>query len=493
MPRHLGFATENDDMTMDMQTSKQEEVGQAFSVLIIEDERLYAQAIARELKRKKVVCDLAYTAEDGLRLATENVYHAVLLDHKLPDDDGIRIIPTLQARQPRAGVVMMTAFETVQNAVQAIRQGAEDYIVKQPSVAPIVERMLEIRSRHRIREQQSGWDEHKKSGIIGQSSPIQQVVEQLDRVAGHVQTTVLLTGETGVGKEVAARYLHSLSTPQKPFIAVDCVALPSELVESLLFGHERGSFTGADRKHEGAFQEAEDGVIFLDEIGDMDLQLQGKLLRALENRTFQRVGSVKEYPMRARVIAATNRDLLEQVKQGTFRFDLYQRLSVFPIQIPPLRDRGSDILLLADHFVSFLSEKMGREAPLLAEDAKQSLSQYDFPGNVRELKNAIERALILADQGQLTINHLPERIRGFQPDQSSASKTAEQNFFDFIPGVDTLETLERKMIHKSLLSTGGVKSEAAKLLGISRFQLLRRMEKYNMKTPGKEPKQTGDS
>ena len=453
-----------------------------FRVLVVDDETLYAQAIAREIERQGMAADTAFTAEDALARTRAATYHAIVLDHKLPDDDGIRIIPLLLARQPAARLLVMTAHEAIPNAIQAIRQGAEDYLVKEISIQPIVNAVREIRRRYGVRGASTQWDDHERGGLLGDSPAMVAVREQLRRVSGRHDTTVLLTGETGVGKEVAARFLHAQSTPtDSPFIAVDCVALPSLLVESLLFGHEKGAFTGADRPRDGAFFEAGEGTIFLDEIGEMDLSLQGKLLRVLESRRFQRVGSVREQPVRARVIAATNRDLFSQVKLGGFRFDLFQRLAVFPIHLPPLRERGDDVLTLARHFIRFFGEKMGVSVKPLSREVEARLLAYDFPGNVRELKNVIERAIIMTDTGDIELRHLPERVLRGDSDPEPGVGRATSLPFDFLPGVDTLDTLEHKMIRHALDQAKGVKAEAARLLGISRFQLLRRLEKYGMK------------
>jgi DNA-binding NtrC family response regulator len=248
-----------------------------FRVLVIDDERLYAEAIAREVRRLGMGCDVVLTAADGLARSAAERYDLVLLDHKLPDDDGIRIIPIVLARQPHASLVMMTAYQAIPSAIQAIRQGADDYIVKQTSLQPIVAAVVEARRRIALRDASAGWwDEHEQGGLLGASPAIARVREQIARVASRSDTTVLLTGETGVGKEVAARMLHARSSPAgTPLVVVDCVALPGTLVESLLFGHEKGAFTGADRARNGAFHEAGEGTIFLDEIGEMDLALQG--------------------------------------------------------------------------------------------------------------------------------------------------------------------------------------------------------------------------
>ena len=454
-----------------------------FRVLVVDDQHLYAQAIGRELAREGIAYDLAYSAAEAIERAERGWYQVILLDHRLPDDDGIRIIPILLARQSTAALVMMTAYETIPNAIRALRQGAEDYVVKETSLRPLVARVLQLRRRARFREGATGLDEHREGGLLGRSPGIVRVAEQLEKLSRRQETTVLLTGETGVGKEVAARHLHTLSgDPARPFVAVDCVALPENLVESLLFGHERGAFTGADTRREGAFHEAGEGTVFLDEIGDMDLGLQGKLLRVLESRRYQRVGSTREHPVRARVVAATNRDLAEDAEAGRFRFDLYQRLAVFPLELPPLRERGRDVLLLARHFLAFFAAKMDVALEPLSAEIESLLLAYDFPGNVRELKNMIERAAVLAEAERIELRHLPERVLRRAEGRTPAVGAAKEAVpVDFVPGVDTLESLETKMIVRALREAGGVKTQAARLLGISRFQLLRRMEKHGMK------------
>jgi len=361
--------------------------------------------------------------------------------------------------------------------VAAIRRGAEDYIVKETSIQPIMERVSEIQRRDTLRRAGVGWQDHKREGLLGRSAGILKVIAQLEKIARSPDTTVLLTGETGVGKEVAAAFLHRRSRPESsPFIAVDCAALPGNLAESLLFGHERGAFTGADQRQIGAFEEAREGTVFLDEIGDMG-ELQGKLLRVLEARSFHRVGSLKEIPLCARVVAASNKDLSLEVEQGNFRLDLYQRLSVFPIILPPLREREDDIILLAEHFCAFFTNKLGRDMGALSEPAKELLMAYSYPGNVRELKNIIERAVILSESGQVEPRHLPQRVLS-EPRLTDEHSSAMP--FDFIPGIDTLESLERRMIQQALVRADNVKAEAARLLGISRYQLIRRMEKYHL-------------
>ena len=258
---------------------------------------------------------------------------------------------------------------------------------------------------------------------------------------------------------------------------VDCLSLPQGLAESHLFGHEKGSFTGADKTHIGFFESAGNGTVFLDEIGDIDMQMQGKLLRTLETRTFNRLGSTNQIMLHARVILATNRNLPEMVEKGLFREDLYHRISVFPIHLPPLRERGDDILLLAHHFLNFFSAKLGKKVTEIDDIASQLLLKYDYPGNVRELKNIIERAVILAKGDKIVEELLPDRVLSTL-NRSPFTDLTKKLGIEFVPGIDTIESVEKKMILKALEASGGVKSVAAEMLGISRFQLLRRLEKY---------------
>lgn len=447
-----------------------------FRALVVDDEVLYAQTIGREIGRQGIACDVAYNSREALELVAEQQYGVILLDHRLPDADGIRIIPQLLGRQAGAAVVMMTAYQTIPNAVQAIRHGAEDYIVKEASVAPILERVLELQRRARLREGTHGPSDAKACGLLGHSSAMTMVIEQLKKVAAAPETTLLLTGETGVGKEVASRYLHSLSRPAgSPFVVVDCLALPEHLAESLLFGHERGAFTGAHELRAGAFEDARDGTVFLDEIGDME-QGQGKLLRVLESRTFRRLGSTRELSLRARIVAATNQDLPSLVQAGRFRQDLFQRLAVFPIHIPPLRERGDDILLLAEHFRVLFSARMQKTTLPLPAEVCRALRAYAYPGNVRELKNMIERAVILADTPHIELRHLPTRALALDADEVPPAARA----LAAVPGTGSLLDVEAQMIRQAMSRVGNVRAQAARLLGISRFQLLRRMRKFGL-------------
>jgi DNA-binding NtrC family response regulator len=452
-------------------------MSQSFRALIVDDEDLYAQAIGREIGRQGITFDLAYNCREALQLVGSHRYGVILLDHRLPDDDGIRIIPQLLARQPDAALVMMTAYQTIQNAVRAIRHGAEDYIVKEASVAPILDRVVELRRRAQIRETSLGSAEQKARGLLGRSIAMRRVIEQLKKVARANDTTLLLTGETGVGKEVACRYVHALSRPpHAPLVVVDCLSLPEHMAETLLFGQQRGSFEVGPDDPIGAFEEAGEGTVFLDEISDL-ARCQGKLLRVVENRAFCRLGSTREIPMRARIVAATNQDLAALVHNGRFRQDLFQRLSVFPVHIPPLRERGEDILHLADHFRLHFSERMKKIVEPLSAEVNEVLAGYNYPGNVRELKNIMERAVILTESSRIELKHLPDRIFS----ATSEPPVERDRSVQAVPGVDHLADVEVRMIQQAMSRAGNVRTEAAKMLGISRFQLLRRMQKFGLK------------
>src|SRR4051812_5760053 len=341
----------------------------------------------------------------------------------LPDGNGLDLIEPIRALRPAPTVLMMTAFGTIENAVEAMRRGAYDYVTKSTELPAIVERVVDAEKVARIKAEAEAalspatptWDGLSQfSGLVGESAPMREARTRIAEVAKAPDTTVLLTGESGTGKGVAARAIHALSPRAKePFVAIDCVALPATLAESELFGHEKGAFTGAVEKKPGKLEIAGRGTVLLDEVGDMDPALQGKLLRVLEERTFERVGGVKPIDMGARVVSASHRDLGALVEEGKFRLDLYHRLSVFPIAIAPLRARGEDVLLLADHFVREFATRLGKTVAMVSAGSAETrglLLGYDWPGNVRELKNVIERAVILATN-EITADLLPERLR----------------------------------------------------------------------------------
>jgi two-component system response regulator AtoC len=467
-----------------------------FRTLIVDDEETYALSLKRLLGRRGVRADVAGTFADGLAMARRNRYDLVVLDYMLPDGNGLDLIPPMRALAPPPVVLMMTAFGTIENAVEAMRRGASDYVTKSTELPAIVERVVDVervaRARFEAAQQaQSRLDELGLSGefagLLGESASINEARRRIGEVAKAPDTTVLLTGESGTGKGVAARAIHALSARSKePFVAIDCVALPATLAESELFGHEKGAFTGAVERKPGRLETAGKGTVLLDEVGDMEQALQGKLLRVLEERTFERVGGVKPIELSARVVSASHRDLGALVDEGKFRLDLYHRLSVFPIAIAPLRARGEDVLLLADHFVAEFSSRLQKTVTLVSAGSAETralLLEYGWPGNVRELKNVIERAVILAS-AEITPDLLPERLRAAPrtngPVRLGLPESNGGLMLEFRPGTDTLDDLERRLLEEALRMSAGKKAKAAEILGISRFALLRRVEKFGL-------------
>ncbi|MGZ3441746.1 MAG: sigma-54-dependent transcriptional regulator [Polyangia bacterium] len=461
-----------------------------FRTLIVDDEETYAASLKRLLLRRGVRADVASTFAEGLALAKKNRYDLVVLDFMLPDGNGLDLIPPIRALRPPPTVLMMTAFGTIENAVEAMRRGAYDYVTKSTELPAIVERVVDAEKVARARFDTEATaailagEAAKFSGLLGESASIKEALRRIAEVARASDTTVLLTGESGTGKGVAARAIHALSPrASEPFVAIDCVALPATLAESELFGHEKGAFTGAADKKPGKLEVAGRGTVLLDEVGDMEPALQGKLLRVLEERTFERVGGVKPIDMGARVISASHRDLGALVEENKFRLDLYHRLSVFPIAIAPLRARGEDVVVLANHFIDDYSQRMKKKIAHVGGEVRAMMLAYDWPGNVRELKNVIERAVILAST-EVTAELLPERMRE-APRTSGTIKLGMPEskgglMLEFRPGQDTLDDLERRLLEEALRMAAGKKAKAAEILGISRFALLRRVEKFGL-------------
>ena len=459
--------------------------------LIVDDEETYARGLQRLLGRRGIEADVAITAAEGLLKARRHPYILILLDHMLPDGSGLDLIVPLRQSKPAPAVLMMTAYGTIENAVEAMRRGATDYVPKSTELPDVVERVVEAERVARAARQipaaaPSAASTSLSQAFLGESARMREVRARITEVAASPDTTVLLSGESGTGKGIAARAIHNLSSRAgESFVAIDCVALPTPLAESELFGHEKGAFTGAERQKPGRLEMAGRGTVLLDEIGDMEFPLQGKLLRVLEERTFERVGGVRPVAFDARVIAASHRDLSELVAEKKFRLDLYHRLSVFPIHLPPLRSRGSDdILLLAQHFLGEFAARLGKTLTL-SREVSDLLTHYDFPGNVRELRNLMERAVILASSpnSEFTPDLLPPRVAEITLQRQLAPLTTQSDrglTVTFEPGRDTLENLERRLLEEALRMAGGKKVKAAEILGISRFALLRRVEKFGL-------------
>lgn len=398
----------------------------------------------------------------------------ILCDVFLPDGNGVEMIAEMKELAPHANIILLTAHGNITDGVQAIKNGAFDYIVKgddNRKIIPLVSRaMEEVHTRAKSRPTPTRSGKSLKKGfdcIIGQSPVFQHTVRMAEKVTAS-EVSVLLTGETGTGKEVFAKAIHKKSPRSaRPFVAINCSAFSRELLESELFGHIAGAFTGAVKNKKGLFEEADGGTLFLDEIGEMEYGLQAKLLRALETGEFIKVGDTQPTKVDVRIIAATNRDLKKEIDNHRFREDLYFRLSVFQIELPPLRCRQGDVRLLADHFVKTLSEKMNQQAVPLSEDCLRMMEEYAWPGNIRELRNVIERSLIVCD-GQITPNDLPVDIY-----MNSNKNSSSLQQFD-------LASVERDHIAKILNYTHGNKTATARLLKIGLTTLYRKIEEYGL-------------
>lgn len=445
-------------------------------ILIVDDERSTLDAMCRFLKRRFEVTGAADGAE-AVKLISGNDYDLILTDLRMPGTDGMKVLEASLAKNPQPLCIILSAYGTVENAVEAVKRGAFDFVMKPVNLEQlslILDRALatrKLQSENReLKEKLS--QEKKSSNIIAKSSIMQSIMELVKQVAPS-RATVLLTGESGTGKEVIAKALHDESFRTGKFVAVHCAALPATLLESELFGHEKGAYTGANEMRKGRFELAAGGTLFLDEIGEIDLSTQVKLLRVLESRTFERLGGTETLTSDVRIVAATNRDLAKMVAEGTFREDLYYRLNVVTINLPGLRERKEDIPLLVMHFVDMVCCDNNRTPLQITPEAMTILEQYDYPGNIRELRNTIERMVVLARGDVLTADDVPQQIRSFQavPAAVQTVNAAETAKLD-------LGGNERKLIEQALISAKGNRTRAAEILGISRRTLHRRLNEY---------------
>jgi two-component system NtrC family response regulator len=442
-----------------------------YTVLIIDDEKKICSLLARIIELEGFKVFQANTGKEGLKiLASQDVY-VVISDVKLPDINGVELVKEIKKIKPYAEVINLTAFGTIADGVMAMRNGAFDYITKgddNDKIIPLVYKALDkAKLQYRVTELENKVvKKYSFNGILGQSKAIKEAVDLAQRVAG-TDTTVLLLGETGTGKEVFAQAIHYESPRKmKPFVAVNCSGFNHELLESELFGHKAGAFTGAVKDKKGLLEEANEGTIFLDEIGEMNLDLQAKLLRVLENQTFIKVGDTLTSKVNVRIIAATNRDLKLEAEAGKFRLDLYYRLSVFSIELPPLSQRKSDILLIAKHYLKEFADKVNKPDFKMETGFEELLLKHAWKGNIRELKNVMERVVILADGSELSGSLLPYEFH-------ASEQVAEGD-------VMKMETVERQHISKVLKYTHGNKTETARLLGIGLTTLYRKMEEYKI-------------
>ena len=450
-------------------------------VLVVDDERLIRWSLEQMLEKSGYAVE---TAEDGataLAAVRDDSPDLVLLDLKLPDTDGLHVIRQIKESHPGIQVVIMTAYSDVATAVEAMRLGAYDYIPKPidfDNLAVTLRNALEtqqLRQKVEFLREKHLYPYHFDR-IIGKSRAIQDIVALARKVSASGATMVLIQGESGTGKDVLAKAVHYESArAEEPFMEITCTAMPETLLESELFGHERGAFTDAKVQKRGLLELAHGGTLFLDEIGDMTPALQAKLLRVLEERRFRRVGGTKDISVDIRIVAATNKDLRAAVKEGTFRKDLYYRLQVVTITIPPLRERGEDIPLLAKHFLEHFSREFKKPAPRLTPQVERLLVQYDWPGNVRELRNVIERAMILADDGDLSAADLAPEIAAH-----TADPPRETLSFPLPPSGILFEDVERDFVRQALDLTHGNQTRAARLLGLTRDELRYRVKKFDL-------------
>lgn len=445
-------------------------------ILVIDDEEHMCWALERAMRQEGYQVFTATRGQQGLDLIREEAPSLVILDLKMPEMDGMEVLQKAKEMQPKLPVIILTAHGTIETAIEAMKVGAADFITKPfdlDELKIVIKKALMISQL--VTEVSFLRSELTKGygQIIGKSQAMKEVVQLVDRVSAS-NATVLITGESGTGKEVVAVSVHQASPRRDmPFVAVNCAALPEHLLESELFGHEKGAFTGAVARKMGRFELADKGTIFLDEIAEMPLNMQAKLLRFLQEKTFERVGGTETLHVDVRVVAATNRNIMEAISKGDFREDLYYRLNVVPIHLPPLRERKEDVPLLVEHFLkkfqpTYLVDK-------ISPGAMEMLCNYNWPGNIRELQNVIERAAIICQGSEIQPDHLPKELQSTQKQATIAGPVV--NFPE--EGIN-LEDVEKQLILKALDKSGKNQTRAAQLLGITRSALLYRMQKHGI-------------
>jgi len=443
-------------------------------ILVVEDEEKLRRVIELQLVSAGFEVDKAGTAEDGLKIVDRA--DMVLTDLRLPGMDGLQFLALIRRQNSLVPVVVMTAFGSIETAVESMKAGATDFLLKPFSLdhlMQVVNKALEVRAlrdENRQLKEELG-RRYEFDNIIGRSANMQEIFAIIERV-GPTRATVLLAGESGVGKDLIARAIHFHSPRRdRPLVKINCTAIPENLMESELFGYEKGAFTGANTTKPGKFEQADTGTVFLDEIGDVPGPIQVKLLRVLQEREFERLGSNVTRHIDVRVIAATNQDLRAALEQGTFREDLYYRLNVVPINIPPLRERKQDIPFLANHFLKKLAPDAGRHVEAITDAAMEKLIGYHWPGNVRELENVIERSLVMATGTQLDAADIK---------LESAPRPRPQSEANFLPEGLSLDQYEQDIIREALRRADGNKSQAARMLGLTRNALRYRLTQMGL-------------
>ncbi|MFQ5802473.1 MAG: sigma-54-dependent transcriptional regulator [Candidatus Methylomirabilales bacterium] len=464
------------------------------TLAIIDDETLIRQVLRHHFERRGYRVVEASTASQGIQIVREEDPDVILLDLKLPDLDGLSTLHRIKTSQPDSAVIVLTAYGTYEKAVEAVKRGAEDFLIKEPAEGNLAAMELRVsKAVDRLRKDRirSYYSQHfrrratdKEPAIPGEHPSMVALNGLVDLVAQNPSTTLLITGESGTGKELTAKAIHQKSSRRdKSFVEINCAGLSENLLDSELFGHERGAFTDAKSMKRGLLEVADSGTVLLDEIGDMPLAVQPKLLRVLENRTFRRVGGLRDISVDVRIITATNKDLKKLVETGSFREDLYYRLKVMPVAIPPLCERGRDVLLLGQLFVQDFNTFLKKRIRGFSEEAQEILLAYPWPGNVRELKNVTERAMILCRGDTILPEHLPADLLGVTgkpvrgtPEEKGTHRPGRREADAFIP----LAALEKDHIREALEATEGNRTQAAKLLGISRSTLQDKIKRYRL-------------
>ncbi len=452
-----------------------------FRILVVDDEPAQREMVSGFLKKQGFDVSTAESGVKALQLFRQDSVDLILTDQKMPTMSGSDLLQAVRAINPETPVILMTAFGSIEAAVAAIQGGATDYLTKPLNLNEVFFRIRQVSDRYRIiaenRElREALQSRHRIEGIIGESGRMLEVVSLVRRVAPS-EATVLIRGESGTGKELIAKAIHFASPRASgPLVRVNCAALPETLLESELFGHEKGAFTGALTSRQGRFELADGGTLFLDEIGDLPLHLQAKLLRVLQEREYEKVGSSRSVHVNVRILAASHRPLEALIKAGQLREDLYYRLNVVTILIPPLRERRSDLSPLIDHFLRLFAEKNGKTIRGLTREARDMLLRYDYPGNVRELENLTERAVVLTRDDVIGSSDLPLTVQEPEAeDEQGTNLTA------------TVEAVERRMIREALARSDGVQIRAAELLGISERALRYKLTKYGFRDQASNP------
>ena len=446
-------------------------------ILVIDDNEEHAIATAEALQKVGCKCRIATSGKEGLEIIEAGGIDIVITDLIMHDIDGLQILKTTKERLPEAEVILITGYGTVETAVDAMQKGAATYLLKpininhlRAEVGKLVEKQNLIRSNRELHKQLD--EKFGLSGIIGNSQKMQKVLNVVNQISG-TTATVLITGESGTGKELISKIIHN-NSPRKnnPLVILNAAAIPENLLESELFGHEKGSFTGAMYQRKGKFEYANHGTLFLDEIGDMPLSTQVKLLRVIEDGVVTRVGSNESIKVDVRLIAATNQDLEKLIKEGKFREDLYFRLNVVSIKLPPLRERLDDIPLLMDAFLREFSQIHNKKVSIISPEARKILYKYSWPGNVRELKNCIESMVVVSTKNAIDVEDIPDHILQRSSEISTTPSLAA--------GI-TIEEAERELIKSTLATVGGNREEAANMLGIGERTLYRKLDRYGLK------------